>query len=113
MLFQQCACTAVPQRVAAGCSTAHGTPFTACDGLWLSRLSCPCPGVLLLLPADDDMLMPALWGGVDGAGVTCDLLSAGFSSAMLLISGEYETGLGAGGGGGKGRVYASCQDLYC
>jgi hypothetical protein len=30
--------------------------------------------------------MPALWGGVDGANLTRDLLSAGFGSAMLLIS---------------------------
>lgn len=31
--------------------------------------------------------MPALWGGEDGANLTRQLLSAGFSSAMLLISG--------------------------
>lgn len=31
--------------------------------------------------------MPALWGGRDGAAITRDLLSAGFGSAMLLISG--------------------------
>jgi hypothetical protein len=30
--------------------------------------------------------MPALWGGVDGANLTRDLLSAGFGSAMMLIS---------------------------
>jgi len=30
--------------------------------------------------------MPALWGGVDGANLTRDLLSAGFGSAMLMIS---------------------------
>lgn len=32
------------------------------------------------------LLMPALWGGVDGANLTRDLLSAGFGSTMLLIS---------------------------
>jgi hypothetical protein len=38
-------------------------------------------------PADcNQLLMPALWGGVDGANLTRDLLSAGFGSAMLLIS---------------------------
>lgn len=30
--------------------------------------------------------MPALWGGVDGANLTRELLSAGFGSAMLMIS---------------------------
>lgn len=32
------------------------------------------------------LLMPALWGGVDGANLTRELLSAGFGSAMMLIS---------------------------
>lgn len=33
-------------------------------------------------------MMPGLWGGVDGAELTRELLSAGFDTAMLLISGE-------------------------
>jgi hypothetical protein len=38
--------------------------------------------------ADNDIMMPGLWGGPDGAGLTRELLSAGFDTAMLLISGE-------------------------
>lgn len=39
------------------------------------------------LPApDNDIMMPGLWGGVDGAELTRELLSAGFDTAMLLIS---------------------------
>ncbi|KXZ46794.1 hypothetical protein GPECTOR_40g528 [Gonium pectorale] len=39
------------------------------------------------LPApDSDILMPELHGGVDGAGLTRDLLSLGFPYAMLLVS---------------------------
>lgn len=30
--------------------------------------------------------MPALWGGVDGANLTRELLSGGFGSAMMMIS---------------------------
>ncbi len=37
---------------------------------------------------DDDLMLPALWGGWDGANLTRDLLSLGYDSAMLLISGE-------------------------
>lgn len=35
---------------------------------------------------DDDIMMPALHGGEDGANLTRDLLSLGFDSAMMLIS---------------------------
>eukprot|EP00775_Hariotina_reticulata_P005863 gene5863-6104_t len=39
------------------------------------------------LPApDDDIMMPELWGGVDGAELTRDLLSLGFERCMLMIS---------------------------
>jgi methylase of polypeptide subunit release factors len=39
------------------------------------------------LPAPDgDIMMPELWGGLDGAELTRDLLSAGFNSTMLMIS---------------------------
>eukprot|EP00879_Flechtneria_rotunda_P000121 GHRR01000183.1.p1 GENE.GHRR01000183.1~~GHRR01000183.1.p1 ORF type:complete len:323 (+),score=80.27 GHRR01000183.1:330-1298(+) len=39
------------------------------------------------LPApDDNIMMPALWGGLDGAELTRDLLSAGFDSTLLMIS---------------------------
>lgn len=39
------------------------------------------------LPAPDaDIMMPELWGGLDGAELTRDLLSAGFDSAMMMIS---------------------------
>lgn len=45
----------------------------------------------LLLFADADIMMPGLWGGLDGAGLTRDLLSAGFDSAMLMISGRWRS----------------------
>ncbi|KAF6254784.1 hypothetical protein COO60DRAFT_1642070 [Scenedesmus sp. NREL 46B-D3] len=35
---------------------------------------------------DNDIMMPGLWGGRDGAGLTRELLLAGFDTAMLLIS---------------------------
>ncbi|PNH12607.1 hypothetical protein TSOC_000456 [Tetrabaena socialis] len=39
------------------------------------------------LPApDDDILMPELFGGQDGAGLTRDLLSLGFPYAILLVA---------------------------
>jgi hypothetical protein len=34
---------------------------------------------------DDDLLMPALHGGPDGANLTRDLMSMGFNTAMLLL----------------------------
>lgn len=51
------------------------------------------PGACLIanppyVPApDNDILMPALWGGVDGAVLTRELLTLGFDRCMLLISG--------------------------
>jgi methylase of polypeptide subunit release factors len=39
------------------------------------------------LPApDNDIYMPLLFGGVDGAAVTNDLLSLGYDNALLLVS---------------------------
>lgn len=39
------------------------------------------------IPApDNDILMPALHGGVDGANLTRDLMTLGFDSAILLLS---------------------------
>lgn len=39
------------------------------------------------LPApDDDICMPALRGGVDGSGITCQLLTLDYPSVLLMIS---------------------------
>lgn len=39
------------------------------------------------LPApDDDIYMPALRGGVDGSGITCELLKLNYPSVLLMIS---------------------------
>ncbi|KAF8068327.1 hypothetical protein HT031_002014 [Scenedesmus sp. PABB004] len=47
----------------------------------------PRPPPLPPLPgADADILMPDLWGGPDGAGLTRQLLSTGFDTAMLMVS---------------------------
>lgn len=43
--------------------------------------------LLLVVVADGDIMMPELWGGLDGSELTRDLLSAGFDSTMLMISG--------------------------
>jgi hypothetical protein len=54
-------------------------------------------GVAFCLPPPPDpegLLMPALYGGRDGAELTRQLLSLGFPRAMMLVSG----GQGLGGG---------------
>lgn len=51
-----------------------------------STVQCLVANPPYIAAPDDDILMPALHGGEDGANLTRDLMSLGFDSAMLLIS---------------------------
>lgn len=62
----------------------HNTDFY--EGIQQLQADCLIANPPYIPAPDNDILMPALHGGVDGANLTRDLMSLGFNSAVLLIS---------------------------
>jgi len=93
-----CCCTASPASRGGGSAqplsaaprarTHHAPAHNLGHGMPARRV------LLLLVPADADLMMPALHGGWDGSNLTRTLMGLGYPRAMLLVAGDDRSMLG-------------------